>query len=294
MTWVAYALIAAVATAVCSVIDKLVMSKWMADPAGSYFVFGVIEALSGLIALAVLGFPRLPALPLAVALLTGAAFGASSLCYFRAVKVEEITRVAPIYSLVPLFVALFAAVFLRERLSVWQYLGVLLIAGGAVMLSLKNIRGWRFSRGLWWMLLAGGLISSGVVSSKYLLASADPWTIFAYNKLGTIISFLPLAASGRRALTAAVRRYGRPVLIFTGLSEGLTSITTIFFLYAARTGYITLVNALIGVHPFFLLIFTVLLSVYRPKILKEELGGGLVWRKAAAIACLVAGAWLIT
>ncbi len=294
MDWITYSLIVAVATAAASIIDKMVLSKWITKPSGSFFVFGVIEALSGVVALLVLGVPHLSPLPLIAALASGAAFAASSLCYFEAVKVEEVTRVVPIFSLAPLVVAVIAAVFLGEIFTPALYLGVVLITGGAFLLSLKRLRGWRFGRGLAWMLLAVVLISSGSVVSKYLLDQAGPWTIFAYSKIGTIFATLPFAVGGYRAVAESVRSYGARVLVFTGLSEVLTAGSSIFFLYAARTGYVTLVNALVSTHPFFLLLFTVLLSVYRPDILKEELGRGQAVRKLLAIAAIFIGALLIT
>ncbi len=294
MNWVAYSLIVAVATASAGVIDKMVLSKWMTKPSGSFFVFGVIETLSGVIALLALGLPRLAPLPLVVALATGAAFGASSLCYFQAVKVEEVTRVVPVFSLAPLVVAVLAGIFLGEVFTPARYLGVLLITVGAFLLTLKRLRGWRFSRGLLWMLMAVVLISSTSVVSKYLLGQAGPWTIFAYSKLGVAFSTLPFARGGYGAVAAAVKKFGGRVLLFTGISEVLTAGSTIFFLFAAQTGYVTLINALISTHPFFLLLFTVLLSVYRPDILKEELGGGRVLNKLIAMGAIFAGVLLIT
>lgn len=49
--------------------------------------------------------------------LSGLATGASWLCYFRALKVGDAARVAPIDKLSVVLVAIFGAVFLAERLS---------------------------------------------------------------------------------------------------------------------------------------------------------------------------------
>lgn len=292
--WVLYSLLASVSIAVVSVIDKSVLSNWMADARGSFFVFSVIETLSGVAALLILGVPSLPPLLLAFSLASGAALSFSTLCYFRAIQVEEVSRVVPLYSLSPLFVAVFAALFLGEVFPPAKYLGVLLIVLGALLLSLKRLRGFRFGKGMAWMLLSILLVSMGAVASKYVLDTVDPWTLFAYGKLGTFFAGAPFAASGYRAFASAFRKYGSRVVVFTGLSEGITSITTIFFLYAGSTGYITLVNALVGTQPFFLLLFTAILTRYWPKVIREELDGKLLARKLVAIALLFAGAWIIT
>ena len=68
-------------------------------------------------------------------ILSGLATGASWLCYFRAMQLGEASRVAPVDKLSVVFVAVLAAVFLGERLSAQGWLGVGLIAAGAVLLA---------------------------------------------------------------------------------------------------------------------------------------------------------------
>lgn len=68
--------------------------------------------------------------------LSGLATGASWLCYYRALKIGEAARVAPIDKLSVVLVALFGVGFLGERLSIWNWAGVGLIAGGVVLVSL--------------------------------------------------------------------------------------------------------------------------------------------------------------
>lgn len=69
--------------------------------------------------------------------LSGLATGASWLCYFRALKLGEAAKVAPIDKLSVVFVAIIAAVFLGEKLSPLNWLGVALIATGAVLVAVR-------------------------------------------------------------------------------------------------------------------------------------------------------------
>ncbi|WP_353643505.1 EamA family transporter [Mesorhizobium sp. WSM2239] len=69
--------------------------------------------------------------------LSGLATGASWLCYFRALKLGSAAQVAPIDKLSVVLVAVFAVIFLGERLSGANWLGVLLIAAGAVLIGYK-------------------------------------------------------------------------------------------------------------------------------------------------------------
>ncbi len=70
-------------------------------------------------------------------LLSGLATGASWICYFRALKIGQAAQVAPIDKLSVVLVALFGVVFLGERLSAPNWLGVGLIAAGAVLVAYR-------------------------------------------------------------------------------------------------------------------------------------------------------------
>src|SRR6202023_3505158 len=69
-------------------------------------------------------------------LLSGLGTGASWLCYFRALKLGNAAQVAPIDKLSVVMVAILGVVFLGEKLSVVNWLGVLLVAGGPVLVAL--------------------------------------------------------------------------------------------------------------------------------------------------------------
>jgi transporter family protein len=70
--------------------------------------------------------------------LSGLGTGASWLCYFRALKLGNAAQVAPIDKLSVVLVALFGVVFLGERPSLNGWLGIVLIAVGAVLIVVKR------------------------------------------------------------------------------------------------------------------------------------------------------------
>ena len=71
-------------------------------------------------------------------LLSGLGTGASWICYFRALKLGPATLVAPIDKLSVVLVALFGVAFLGERPSWNGWLGIALIASGAVLIAVKS------------------------------------------------------------------------------------------------------------------------------------------------------------
>lgn len=70
--------------------------------------------------------------------LSGLATGASWVCYFRALKIGDASKVAPIDKLSLVFVAIFAVIFLGERPSIREWAGIAMIAVGVLVLALKR------------------------------------------------------------------------------------------------------------------------------------------------------------
>ena len=69
--------------------------------------------------------------------LSGLATGGSWVCYFRALKGGQAAQVAPVDKLSVVLVALFGVVFLGEKLSAPNWLGVALIALGAILVAYR-------------------------------------------------------------------------------------------------------------------------------------------------------------
>jgi transporter family protein len=70
--------------------------------------------------------------------LSALATGASWVCYFRALQIGDASKVAPVDKFSLVLVALFAVVFLGERPSLRDWLGIGLVAAGVVLLAFKR------------------------------------------------------------------------------------------------------------------------------------------------------------
>jgi transporter family protein len=68
-------------------------------------------------------------------ILSGLATGASWVCYYRALKLGPASGVAPIDKMSVVLVALFASAFLGEALLVRNWIGIALIAVGAILVA---------------------------------------------------------------------------------------------------------------------------------------------------------------
>ncbi len=137
-SWQFWALLAAVFAAATALLAKLGvdgvdpdLATWLRTLVVAV-VLGVIVVATGKIG----GMGSINAKATVFLVLSGLATGASWLCYFRALKLGDASRVAPIDKLSVVFVAVLAALFLGERLSGTGWAGVSLIALGAVLVAI--------------------------------------------------------------------------------------------------------------------------------------------------------------
>ena len=70
--------------------------------------------------------------------LSGLATGASWVCYFRALQIGDASKVAPVDKFSLVLVAIFAVIFLGERPEFVEWIGILMVASGVVVLALHR------------------------------------------------------------------------------------------------------------------------------------------------------------
>jgi len=138
-SWVFWALLSAAFAALTAVFAKVGIENVNSDFATFIRTIVILGAAGGMVALT--GHWQDPGQvsgkTWVFLILSGLATGASWICYFRALKMGNAAQVAPIDKLSVVMVAVFAAVFLGERLSIINWAGVALIAGGAVLVALR-------------------------------------------------------------------------------------------------------------------------------------------------------------
>lgn len=140
-SWQLWALLAAFFAALTAIFAKVGVEKIDSDLATWVRTIVILIVLSAiLIASKKLDLSAITTLSrrsLLFLVLSGMATGASWLSYFRALKLGNASQVAPIDKLSVVLVAVFAAVFLGERISGVNWLGVTLIGIGAVLVAIK-------------------------------------------------------------------------------------------------------------------------------------------------------------
>src|SRR3569832_2463688 len=139
-SWQMWAVLSAVFAALTAIFAKVGVEGINSDLATLFrFAFVLITLSLILIATGQLASPgQITAISWLFLVLSAFGTGASWLCYFRALKLGPATLVAPIDKLSVVLVALFGVAFLGERPSIQGWVGIALIASGAVLIAVKG------------------------------------------------------------------------------------------------------------------------------------------------------------
>jgi transporter family protein len=139
LSWQIWAVLSAVFAALTAIFAKVGVENVNSDLA-TFIRTIIVVCILGLIVFATRQFQN----PVDISgrtylflLLSGLGTGASWLCYFRALKLGNAAQVAPIDKLSVVLVAIFGVMFLGEKLSALNWLGVALVAAGAVLVAVR-------------------------------------------------------------------------------------------------------------------------------------------------------------
>lgn len=109
--------------------------------------------------------------------LSGLATGASWLCYFKALQIGDVNKVAPIDKSSTVLTILLAFLLLREPVSGWNALGCLCVGAGTyLMLEKKAGRGAARERGPWLPYALGSAVFASLTAilGKLGISGVDP------------------------------------------------------------------------------------------------------------------------
>ena len=135
--WSAWALVAAVLAALTSLLAKVGLEGLPSNLATLLRTLVVVVVLCLLVVARgeMVPLSALPRRSLLFLFLSGLATAGSWLCFFRALQLGPVSRVAPIDKFSVVLVALGGVTLLGESLSYIQWLGVALIAVGAALVA---------------------------------------------------------------------------------------------------------------------------------------------------------------
>jgi len=281
--------------AINGVADKFLLTRAVRHPVVYAFYIGITGMLTWF--LAPFGLKVVGLGDFFVALVGGACFVLALYFYYGAIQATSISRILPIEGgFVPLFTLLLAYLILGERLAGPQLWAFVFLVGGAVLISFKkDSSGWH-PRALGGGIAAAFLFALSFTLTKYIFQETNFVSGLIWTRLGFLLASLCflLSAANRRHIFSAPKETssGNKLLYYgTRLTGGAAGLLQN---YSIAIGSVTIVNAMQGSQYALLLVLTVWLSKFYPKILKERIRGLFLAQKIFAIIMISYGLWLLT
>jgi drug/metabolite transporter (DMT)-like permease len=259
---------------------------------------------------------------LSIDLLAGLLFLATLVLWYKALHQSEATRVVPIVgALIPIFSFMLGYIFLGESLGERQFLAFIILIIGGIMISVKHTRFYYFGevisrfKNIFGNVLGGihaeyrptrRLLVNSTAAALFFAAyyvlikyiySAQPFIgSFVWSRIGTFIGalMLLLVPYWRRMIMVSQKGAKTPKNLFFFLLVRISAaLAFIMINWAISLGNVALINSLQGVQYVFLIFLVLFLSARYPKILKEELGGGVLFQKSIGAVLIVLGLYML-
>lgn len=137
--WLVFALLSAVFAALTSVLAKIGIENVESNLATAIRTVVVLIMAWGMVFLTKGqgGISDISRKSWIFLILSGLATGASWLCYYKAIRIGEVSKVVPVDKLSVVITLILAALFLHERFTPKTLLGAVLITAGTLILISK-------------------------------------------------------------------------------------------------------------------------------------------------------------
>jgi len=255
-------------------------------------------------------------------LLAGFLFLVTLVFWYKALHQSEASRVVPIVgALVPIFSFILSFVFLGETLSQQQLIAFIILICGGVLISVKRTKVYVYqkvitrlrevigditgevpagaqpaSRLLVNSVVAAVFFAAYYVLMKYIYLHQPFIGSFVWSRLGSFVGVLLMlfVPDWRQVIVKQQQgAWRRPKNMFYFLVIRLLAAGAFIMLnYAISLGNVAIINALQGVQYLFLFLIILVVSTKFPKVLNEQLGGGVFLQKLIGTIMVCLGLYL--
>ncbi|HNX10774.1 MAG TPA: DMT family transporter [bacterium] len=302
MSWIWITVSSYFLLAISNLGDKFLIDKVLSSSKVYAFLISVLSAIALVLAPWLLEWCGW--YWLAVNLLVGAILPWALYFLFESLKRGDASRVTILIGgTIPLFTVLFSLLFLGDSFNFGEWLGMGLLLAGTFFLALVPASQKKSqAKGLFlFVLIAALLYAIFFIGTKYSYDHQSFWSAFIWSRLGAVgmaLFFLVPQKSRQEIIGGLTQKGDHPhkkrtqILIYGNQIIGASG--SVLQNYAISLGPVALINALQGTQYAFLLIMGFLITIWRPKLLKENIGTKAIVLKVIAIVLISIGLYFIT
>ena len=294
--WIITSLATAITISIANIIDSHILSKKL----GLHYYLLIMSAfmiISALIVFAIFPFPAASGFKYILAGIGGGlASGVALVILFNAMQKGEVSRIIPVTSSFPIWVALLSMPLLGEMLNLWQWLAVVLTVAGAVLISLQPGGGGqktRLQKSFILLLFVALLFSLSNIAYSYAMKTLTFWNTFTIN--GICAAVVALAFSARKShfleLKNLEQRNQKIGWVFG--NQTIAALGIILSFIALGSGPVALVSTIMNIRPAFILIFSLIVSRVFPGFITEHVDRHTIFIKVVGIVLITGGVAII-
>lgn len=295
--WLTAAIFSYLILAVVFLVDKYLLTGKIQNPKVYAFYVGTLGILVLLfIPFADFSVPTLS--QIFISFLAGALWIFGLIWFYRALKLFEASRIVPaIGGLTPLFSVALVYIFSKgkEVLGSSDFLALLFLVLGTVLITYENSK--ISLKSLSISGVAAFLFSLSFVLTKYVYLSQSFLNGYIWIRIGGFIAALCLLFLSKDVkgeifrnkinYSSFISRFSLSktaiVFILNQIAGVVANILQNIAFFLAPLVYVALINALQGVQYAFLLVFTLIISLKFPNIMREKISRKIISQKLLAI-----------
>ncbi|MFC1913774.1 EamA family transporter [Chloroflexota bacterium] len=297
MDWTSTAILSAAALGAVNIIDSHLLTKRMPSFRAFMLLVGVIHTFYALVIFYIFPLPdNISVLPLLVAIASGIFRTVAVSIMLYSLQKTEVSQVIPVIHSYPIFVAMLAVPALGESLYALQWLAIVIVVFGAVVVSAgptsTSTTKWH-GRTLLLLLIASLCFALGDITTKYALTYISFWNGFSLTALCMSGTFLVASLRPRflREIWDMPRRNSSLALLT--FNETLAPVGITLSFWAIQRGPVSLVSTVIGSRPIFVVLYSLIFSRVFPDFLVRFASRKMLWLRLAATLMIFGGIAII-
>lgn len=300
MLWLIVAISAYLTLAVVFLIDKYLLVQKIPNPKVYSFYVGGLGILA-LLLLPFVSFSVPETSQIILAFLAGIIFIYSLFWFFKGLQIFEASRIVPaVGGISPLFTLGLTYIFSqgKETLALKEFMAFLLLIVGSILITYEGARKIPL-KCLGISIIAAFFFALSFVLTKYVYLAQPFWSGYILIRLGGVLMAVLLFLAFkevRQEVFKTKQAFPKKTASLFLFNQGLGASANIlqnWSIALAPLIYVAMVNALQGTQYVFLLIFTIILSIKFPQIIKEKISKKILFQKIIAISLITGGLALL-
>jgi len=271
MNWASTAVLSTIVMGWVSIIDSHLLSQRMPGLRAFLIPVGILHLFISLVLLYLFPLPEdLGVLPVLAVLVSSAIRAVGLVIMLEAFKREEVSRVIPIVHTSPVFVALMAAPLLGETLGYMQWLAIIIVVAGAIIVSAEkspSAFAGQLSKPFLLLFLSSLLIAISDIARKYALGYMSFWNGFSISEITMSVLFLLFALRPHNLRQLRDMKHRNASVGLLTFSESLALVGIMLSFWAVKNGPVSLVATIIGSRPVFVAVFSFVMGFISPRFL---------------------------